>query len=146
MKLAEALIKRPNLKKKIDNLSARLANSSIVAEGYKPDEDFESLSKMMEVCLKEYEKLILSINITNMKTIVDGISLTRMMVERSNLIKRLVILRKVIKTAIAQKEGIENYIRTVNVKDLHKEADGYAKQLRILDAKIQETNWQTELI
>ena len=81
-----------------------------------------------------------------MKTIVDGVSLTQMMVERDNLIKRLVILRKVIKTAIAQKEGIEDYIRTINVVNLEKEADGYAKQLRILDAKIQQTNWQTEMI
>lgn len=38
------------------------------------------------------------------------------------------------------------FIRTVDVKELHKEVDKYSKQLRELDLKIQELNWTVELV
>ena len=37
-------------------------------------------------------------------------------------------------------------IRTVDIRELHKELDKYSKQLRELDLKIQELNWTVELV
>ena len=37
-------------------------------------------------------------------------------------------------------------IPTVNVKDIQKEADNIAKQVRLLDNLLQSANWTTELI
>ena len=37
-------------------------------------------------------------------------------------------------------------IPTVNVKDIQKEADYIAKQVRLLDNLLQSANWTTELI
>ena len=38
------------------------------------------------------------------------------------------------------------YVATVNVADLQKRVDELAKNYRELDARIQELNWQTELV
>jgi len=38
------------------------------------------------------------------------------------------------------------YVRTIDVVDIQKRADELAKDYRELDARIQEFNWQTELI
>lgn len=38
------------------------------------------------------------------------------------------------------------YVRTVDVKELHKDVDRYSKQLRELDLKIQGLNWTTDLV
>jgi len=38
------------------------------------------------------------------------------------------------------------YVRTIDVVEIQKRADELAKDYRELDARIQEFNWQTELI
>ena len=38
------------------------------------------------------------------------------------------------------------YISTINVAETQKRADELAKNYRDLDARIQELNWQTELV
>jgi hypothetical protein len=38
------------------------------------------------------------------------------------------------------------YISTINVGEIQKRADELARDYRDLDARIQELNWQTELI
>ena len=38
------------------------------------------------------------------------------------------------------------YISTINVAEIQKRADELAKNYRDLDARIQELNWQTELV
>ena len=44
-------------------------------------------------------------------------------------------------------EGSEIKINTdLNVKDIQKEADNIAKQVRLLDNLLQSANWTTELI
>ena len=37
-------------------------------------------------------------------------------------------------------------VSVINVKSWQKEADETAKEIRLIDNKIQETNWTTELI
>jgi hypothetical protein len=38
------------------------------------------------------------------------------------------------------------YISTINVAEIQKRADELAKNYRDLDARVQELNWQTELV
>ena len=38
------------------------------------------------------------------------------------------------------------YVSTINVAEIRKRADELAKNYRDLDARIQELNWQTELV
>ncbi len=38
------------------------------------------------------------------------------------------------------------YVSTVSVADIQKSADELAKNYRELDARVQELNWQTELV
>ena len=38
------------------------------------------------------------------------------------------------------------YVSTISVAEIQKRADGLAREYRELDSRIQELNWQTELV
>ena len=73
-----------------------------------------------------------------------------MIAERDVLTKRISILRDMFEQA---SQGMDRYSRseikyvtTINVKDLNKEIDLYAKKLRKLDMQIQAANCEVYLI
>ena len=93
---------------------------------------------------------MLQINITNIQTQHNGRTLTDMIAERDVLTKRISILRDMFEQA---SQGMDRYSRseikyvtTINVKDLNKEIDLYAKKLRKLDMQIQAANFEVDLI
>lgn len=70
--------------------------------------------------------------------------------ERADLQTRLSVMRDFLNNA---SQKIDRYSRaeikivsTVSVEKLQKQTDDVAKQLRLVDEKIQELNWTTELI
>ncbi len=150
MKLAEALLIRADLQKKVAQLKARLKDSAKVQEGDEPAEDVTSLFKELNDTLSELEDLIFRINMTNTNTVVDGESLTHMMARKDVLTTRLSVMRELIAhvTESDTRYGRNEirYIRTIDVAKLRRETEQYSKQLRELDVKIQGLNWQVELI
>lgn len=149
MKLAEALSLRADLQKRVCQLKLRLKNSSKVQEGDEPAENVEELFNELNDTLAQLETLIYRINDTNMHTLCDGENLTRMMARKDILSMRVALLREVLKhvtendTRFGRNEL--KYIRLVNVPELQKDTDGYARQLRELDVKMQSLNWTTDL-
>ncbi|WP_456076576.1 DIP1984 family protein [Hoylesella timonensis] len=150
MKLAEALSIRKDLQKKIDQLKTRLVQNVKIQEGDEPAEHPDELLKELDDCLIQLQKLILQINITNIQTQHNGRTLTDMIAERDVLTKRISILRDMFEQA---SQGMDRYSRseikyvtTINVKDLNKEIDLYAKKLRKLDMQIQAANFEVDLI
>ena len=150
MKLAEALQERADLNKKISDLERRLTQNSLVQEGEAPNENPEELLKTLDQCVTRLQKLIAHINLTNCKTIVEGRSITEIIAEKDSAALRLSSYR-----TLASSAGSNNFrargseiklIPTVNVKDIQKEADRMAKQVRLLDNLLQSANWSTELI
>ncbi len=149
MKLAEALSIRADLQARIEQLRNRLKDSSKVQEGDEPAEDMKTLHIELDDCLADLEDIVYRINRTNMHTVCDGVTLTRMIARKDALNLRLSVMREVLKHVVETDRYGRNeirYIRTVDVAEIRKEFDVYAKQLRELDLKLQNWNWITDLL
>lgn len=146
MILAEALAIRKDTQKKIELLQIRLLNNVRVQEGSQPAENPDELRKDIEANLTALSKLIFAINKTNMLTLSNGQTLTQMLAQREVLDLRLQLLRALFDKATAAPEGETRLVTTIDVKELMRDMDWYAKQLRQLDLKIDELNFSTELI
>lgn len=150
MKLAEALSIRAELQTKVAELKERIKASAKVLEGDKPCDNVEELCKELDEALVQLEDLIYRINLTNVQTMLDGESLTRMMAKRDVLSMRVKAMQDIVRyvsvndTRYGRNEL--KYVRTVDVSLLRKQADSYAKQSRELDMKIQGLNWTVDLI
>lgn len=150
MKLAEALILRADIQKRIEQLKSRLAYNAKVQEGEKPSEEPNALLAELDALSGELERLIVRINLTNCTAKTDGKSLTELIAKRDVLTLKVGALRAFAQVA-AQK--IDAYSRseikilsTVDVAALQKQVDELAKQIRQLDTTLQGANWQTDLI
>lgn len=150
MKLAEALIERKELQSRLSRLNQRLQANALVQEGDVPSEDPKVLIKDVETTIDELTTLVDRINKTNGVVIVDGKTLSEMITKRDFMVKRISIMREFLQKA---SNKIERYSRneimitaTVDVKLYQKIVDKLSYEARMLDAKIQYTNWNTELI
>lgn len=150
MKLAEALIIRADIQRRINQLKGRLKDSAKVQEGDTPAEDVNELFKELDENLSNLENLIFRINFTNMQTIHEGETLTHMMARKDVLSMRLNVMRELVDhiTTSDTRYGRNEikFIRTVDVAQLRRHIDEYSKQLRELDTKIQGLNWTVDLI
>lgn len=149
MKLAEALQARADLNTRIQQLRTRLSNNIVVQEGETTAEKPEDLLKQLNACINELKDLITRINLTNSTTKVEKKTLTEWIAERDTLTAKLGIYRDLVNEASSvgyRARGTEIKIKaTVNVAKLQKEVDAMSGDLRIIDNRIQETNWKTEL-
>ena len=150
MKLAEALQERADINNRIAELYPRLSNNAVVQEGEKPAEDPQELLAEIESCTARLAELIARINLTNCSVRVDGRTLTEMIAEKDALNVKINLYRSLIGAAsnVAHRATrTEIKIKsTVDVSRLQKLADDYAKQLRMLDNRLQEANWMNELL
>jgi len=150
MKLAEALQERADLNNKLSYLKTRIMNNVLVQEGEEPAEDPKKLMTEFDSAAARLEVLIRQINHTNAVTEIDGKTLTAMIAEKDCLSLRLNMYREAVNQA---SERISRYgrneIRNVSYLDVpttQKAADSLAKELRLLDNKLQSSNWTVELI
>lgn len=150
MKLASALADRADLQRRIDELGARLNSNAKVQEGEAPSEDPNELLMELARMTERLEDLMIRINLTNANTMLEGLPLTAYLARRDCLKKRLNLMRDFLSNA---RDKVNRFTRseiviksTVDVAELQKEVDGLAKELRIVDEKLQEANWLTELM
>ena len=151
MKLAEALILRADLQKRIEQLKHRLRNNVMVQEGDSPSEDPETLLKEFEDCQLELTNIIKRINKTNNETMFnEKWTLADALTERDGLWEKRLVLSHVAEEASIKQDRYSRteikYISTVNVRKLQKEIDKLSKAYRELDTKIQGLNWTIDLI
>ena len=151
MKLAQALAERAILQKQIDSLRQRLHTNSKVQEGEAPAEDPVALMAQLQDNCLALEQLMTRINLTNANTLADGEPLTAKLARRDCLRLKINILRDFAAAAAASAtvvRGTRTEIKiksTVPVAPLQKHIDDLGKDLRELDARIQELNWTTDL-
>ena len=155
MKLAEALILRADLQKRIEQLKNRLKNNVMVQEGDEPSEDPEILLKEFEDCQFELTDIIKRINKTNNETMFNETmfnekwTLADALAERDGLWEKRLVLSHVAEVASIKQDRYSRteikYISTVNVKELQKEIDKLSKEYREFDTKIQGLNWTIDL-
>ncbi len=151
MKLAEALILRSDLQKRIEQLKNRLRNNVMVQEGDRPSEEPEVLLKEFDDCLLELTDIIKRINKTNNVTkFNEEWTLSDALAERDKLWEKRLILSHVAEAASVKQDRYSRteikYISVVNVKELQKQIDKLSKEYRELDTKIQGLNWTIDLI
>lgn len=149
MKLAEALQERADLKREISQLEERLSNNAVKQEGQDSAEDPLELIRKLEDTLCRLKDLTTAINLKNSQVLCEGKSMTEMLAERDVMEKRLRILRQFANDASEiTPRGLKTEIvmlSTIDVRTLRKKLDMDAKELRLLDNKIQSINWTTEL-
>ncbi len=149
MKLAEALMIRADLQKRIAQLGERLSMNAKVQEGDMPSENPEALLKELSENMIQLENLVTRINLTNCREIPGVGTITALISKRDALTKKLSILREFLLSAAAKVDRYsKNEIRvmsSVNVAELQKSLDADARELRSLNLKIQELNWLTDL-
>lgn len=150
MKLAEALQERADLNIKIKQLETRIMNNALVQEGEEPSENPFELQTELDGCIERLIYLISRINLTNCRTLADGRTLTEMIAQKDALSLKLSIYRQLVNTAgnIARRARNTEIkiIATVPVAEIQKQVDRMSRELRLLDNKLQETNWTTELL
>lgn len=149
MKLAEALQERADLNSKINELRSRLSNNATVQEGEAPAENPAELLSQLDECAARLEELMARINATNCATVTERGTLTELIAKRDCLTLRLSAYRNLVDEASclaprATRTEIK-IVSAVDVKKLQKQADELAKELRLTDNLIQQSNWLTEL-
>jgi hypothetical protein len=151
MKLAEALILRADCQKRIAQLRARLLANAKIQEGDAPAETPQDLIAEFARVSRELLDLIKRINKTNSATAFAGTkTISDALAERDVLaLERAAYVDLAQTAAITQDRYSRSevkYIATINVAEIQKRADELAKNYRELDTRIQELNWQTELV
>ena len=150
MKLAEALIERSDLQRRISELEGRLANNARVQEGEKPAEKPQELMKELDECIAALEELVRRINRTNGAVSDNGETITDLLARRECQGQRINILRGFLRSASATTSRMGRseikILSTVPVAELQKKLDADAKALRELDTRIQALNWTNELL
>lgn len=150
MRLAEALNLRADINKRISQLGERLRANAKVQEGDTPAEAPEELLAELDRLTSELEELMGRINLTNSRTLSDGVSLTEMIAKKDALTLKSGIIRKFLAEASLKIERYSNkeikILSTVNVAELRTQSDKLSEELRLLNVKIQELNWTTELL
>ncbi len=151
MRLAEALILRADYQKRIDQLEQRLLRNAKVQEGERPTEDPQGLLEELERLTEDLVRLIQQINYTNgMALLSAGETLSDALAVRDILGRKQSIYRKLAEAASVTQARYSasevKYQSTVQVPDIEKRADDLAQEYRELDTRIQESNWQTDLV
>lgn len=150
MKLAEALVQRSDMAKRLEQLKARLLRNAKVQEGDEPAEDPAGLLVEHDRLAADLQRVIACINRTNSGTAFDGGTLTDALAARDVLRLRQDAYRDFAEEAtLTWRVGTHSEVRwrpVISVTEIQKAADTLAKELRDLDSRIQEANWHTELM
>ncbi len=151
MKLAEALVLRADLQKRLVQIRTRLTQSALIQEGEQPPENPTELLAELEQMLAQLQDLMIRINKTNLQaSLPAGTTLTDALAQRDILSLHHSIISGLADTA---SDRIERYGRseirklaTVDVATLRRQIDELARQRRELDMAIQATNWTTDVL
>jgi hypothetical protein len=146
MKLAEGLLLRADLIKKIEHLQNRIRPVLLVTGDKAPQEDPIALLAKLRKAIQDLELIVVRINKTNNETYLEGEGLLMEALAKRDALKLLSEkLRLIRQAAQVNTSGYPNQTATVNINDLQIEIDQTGRAFREIDSKIQELNWLTEL-
>lgn len=151
MKLAEALILRADLQKRMEQIRSRLYNNVLTQEGESPSEDPNVLLKEFMALQEELTTLIKAINRTNNITpFTEEMTLSEALVERDAILSKRSILSNAANLASEKQDRYSKTeiksVSTIDIKKFQKDADRLSKEFRELDTKIQGLNWNVDLV
>jgi hypothetical protein len=152
MKLAEALALRADSRRRIEELRSRITANAVYQEGTEPAEDAAALLAEADRLFDELESLIRRINRTNSATDLgaDG-TMTDALARRDALRLRHSVLVAAADAAAGGRGSfrqLRSELRSLSalpVAELRGRADGVAREIRELDTRIQQANWNVDL-
>ena len=151
MRLAEALLERADLQRRVEALQSRIVANASYQEGEEPAEDPTELLADCTRTLAALERLVTAVNLTNTTaTTPEGITLTAALAHREMLRSQHSILVRAADSASGERgyRQMRSELRrlpALPVTELRARADVVGRELRELDASIQRTNWEVEL-
>jgi Asp-tRNA(Asn)/Glu-tRNA(Gln) amidotransferase A subunit family amidase len=153
VKLAEALALRADSRRRVEQLRARIGANARYQEGEEPTEDAGALLAEADEALEELGELIRRINRTNAATDLgaEG-TMTDALARRDVLRLRHSVLAEAADAAAGRGVGyrqLRSELRQISalpVAELRRRADAIAKETRELDARIQQANWNVDLM
>lgn len=155
MKLAEALALRADATRRIEQLRTRIVANARFQEGEEPAEDAQALLAEAGAVLDELEDLIRRINRTNAATRIgpEG-TITDALARRDVLRTRHSVVTAAADAAVGRSQaGMGRQLRSelkmlaaLPVAQLRAQADDLARQIRELDVRIQQSNWEFDLM
>jgi hypothetical protein len=150
-----ALALRADATRRVEQSRARIVANARFQEGEEPAEDARALLAEAGVVLDELEGLIRRINRTNAATRIgpDG-TITDALARRDVLRARPSVVTAAADAAVGKSQaGIGRQLRSelkmlaaLPVAQLRAQADDLARQLRELDVRIQQSNWEHDLM
>ena len=155
MKLAEALSRRAAAARRIEALRTRVMGNARHQEGDTPAEDPAALLAEVDGAIDDYEDLIRRINRTNAATTIGPAeTLTDALARRDALRLRHHVLESAANAAAGTDHaGYTRQLRSelkmlsaLPVAQLRADADRVAQEHRELDVRIQQRNWEVDLI
>lgn len=125
LKLAEALILRADLQKRIEQIRSRLYNNVLVQEGEEPSEDPKELLKEFLATQKELTETIKRINRTNSNTnFNEDCMLSDALVEKEALLGKRNMFANVAEQASFKQDRYSKTeiksVATINVREIQK--------------------------
>jgi hypothetical protein len=154
MKLAEGLALRADAARRVEQLRARIVTNARFQEGEEPAEDARALLAEAGEVLDQLEVLIQRINRTNAATRIgpDG-TITDALARRDVLRARHSVVTAAADAAVGRQAGVARQLRSelkmlaaLPVAQLRAQADDLARQIRELDVRIQQSNWEFDLL
>jgi hypothetical protein len=155
MKLAEALALRADATRRIEHLRGRVVANARFQEGEESAEDAQALLAEVNAVLDEFEMLIRRINRTNAASDMgaDG-TITDALARRDALRMRHSVVTAAADAAAGRSgTGIARQLRSelkmiaaLPVAQLRAQADILAREIRELDIRIQQANWEFDLL
>lgn len=150
MKLAEALILRADMQKKLLSLRQRIAKNAVHQEGSTPHEAPQKLLEESFHLLGEMRILIEKINKKNASTsLADGRSLTQAIAMREELGARHSLLTHAIEHSSKEPDRYSmaeiKWVSSLKVAALQAQSDDLARKIREMNILLQEANWKTDL-
>jgi hypothetical protein len=152
MFLAEALLKKAVLKKELEALEQRMSESARIPYDAAPVDDY--LILLNSYRSKESELLEISLRIlaTNSSTeFREGETISQAIIRRDSLKCAVNMYNKLLGAATGGGRGLFSnrdvkYKRVVDMDMLRANMDNTAMQYRELDVKLQQLNWNTDLL
>nr|WP_315041354.1 DIP1984 family protein [uncultured Moraxella sp.] len=151
MKLAEALLLRADLQKKLASLKQRIGENVKVQDGDEPSENPTELLIQSSQIIGELYALIGRIHRTNAVVVLDnGKTMLTVLNERDELTERHRLLQSAIDNAKTEGDRYSfreiKWQKVVDISGLQKQADDISAKLRQVNVYLQSANWQVDLL
>ena len=150
MKLAEALMERADLQRRLVKVKQRMQQNALYQEGDAPAESVAELLAEYRRCAERLETLVVAINRSNQQIVLaDGMPMLEALARRERLQNEHAMLSALCEAAMPDNSRYSRSelrsLSAVNISEVRKEADKIAQRCRELDIQIQQANWSQDL-